>query len=140
MSHQGLNADREIGLCFSDLISLIRYCYDHEMKTVLLLICSNVFMTIAWYGHLKYRKAPLIATILVSWLIALLEYCFQVPANRIGYGEFTAFQLKIIQEVITLCVFVVFAWVYLGEGMRWNHAVSFAFLVGAVTLAFWGKL
>ena len=110
------------------------------MKTILLLICSNIFMTIAWYGHLKYRKAPLLAVIVVSWLIAFAEYCFQVPANRIGYGEFTGFQLKIIQEVITLCVFTVFAWWYLGEGIKWNHGVSFAFLVGAVTFAFWGKL
>ena len=97
------------------------------MKTILLLICSNIFMTIAWYGHLKYRKTPLLTVIVVSWLIAFAEYCFQVPANRIGYGEFTAFQLKIIQEVITLCVFVVFAWVYLGENIKWNHAVSFLF-------------
>lgn len=110
------------------------------MKTILLLCCSNIFMTIAWYGHLKYRQSPLFAAIVVSWLIAFAEYCFQVPANRIGYGEFTAFQLKIIQEVITLCVFVVFAGWYLGEGIRWNHAVSFLFLVGAVTFAFWGKL
>ncbi len=72
-------------------------------------------MTIAWYGHLKYRKAPLVTAKVVSWLIAFAEYCFQVPANRLGYSEFTAFQLKIIQEVITLCVFVVFAWSYLGE-------------------------
>jgi uncharacterized protein len=110
------------------------------MKTILLLICSNIFMTIAWYGHLKYRKAPLLTVILVSWLIAFAEYCFQVPANRIGYGEFTAFQLKVIQEVITLCVFVIFAWSYLGESIKWNHAASFLFLVGAVTFAFWGKL
>ena len=110
------------------------------MKTVLLLICSNIFMTIAWYGHLKYRQAPLFLAIVVSWTIAFAEYCFQVPANRIGYGEFTAFQLKIIQEVVTLCVFVVFAWVYLGERLQWNHAISFLFLVGAVTFAFWGKL
>src|ERR1700756_1669201 len=80
-----------------------------SMKTILLLICSNIFMTIAWYGHLKYRNAPLFAVIVTSWLIAFFEYCFQVPANRIGYGEFTAYQLKIIQEVITLCVFVAFA-------------------------------
>ncbi len=85
------------------------------MKTTLLLISSNIFMTIAWYGHLKYRKAPLVTAKVVSWLIAFAEYCFQVPANRLGYSEFTAFQLKIIQEVITLCVFVVFAWLYLGE-------------------------
>ncbi len=110
------------------------------MKTILLLVCSNIFMTIAWYGHLKYRKAPLLAVIMVSWLIAFFEYCFQVPANRIGYGEFTGYQLKVIQEVITLCVFVVFAWSYLGEGIKWNHAVSFLFLVGAVTFAFWEKL
>lgn len=110
------------------------------MKTVLLLICSNTFMTIAWYGHLKYRKAPLILAIVVSWMIAFFEYCFQVPANRFGYGEFTAYQLKIIQEIITLCVFVVFAWFYLGERMRWNHVVSFLFLVGAVAFAFWQKL
>jgi uncharacterized protein (DUF486 family) len=102
------------------------------MKTILLLICSNIFMTIAWYGHLKYRKAPLLTVILVSWLIAFAEYCFQVPANRIGYGEFTAFQLKVIQEVITLCVFVIFARSYLGESIKWSHAASFLFLVGAV--------
>ena len=110
------------------------------MRTVLLLICSNIFMTIAWYGHLKYRQAPLVLVIVVSWLIAFLEYCFQVPANRLGYGEFTAFQLKIIQEVITLIVFTVFAWVYLGERFKWNHAVSFLLLVGAVAFGFWGKL
>ena len=97
-------------------------------------------MTFAWYGHLKYRQAPLPLVIVTSWLIAFFEYCFQVPANRIGYGEFTGFQLKIIQEIITLCVFTVFAYFYLGEGLRWNHAVAFLFLIGAVTFAFWGKL
>jgi hypothetical protein len=110
------------------------------MKTILLLICSNIFMTMAWYGHLKYRNTPLILAILASWGIALLEYCFQVPANRFGYGQFTAFQLKIIQEVITLTVFVVFAWLYLGEQMKWNYAVSFLFILGAVVFAFWGRL
>ena len=110
------------------------------MTTIVLLICSNIFMTIAWYGHLRYRQAPLPTVILVSWMIAFLEYCFQVPANRIGYGEFTAFQLKVIQEVITLCVFVVFAWVYLGEHAKWNHVASFLCLVGAVAFAFWGRL
>src|SRR4051812_34218198 len=88
------------------------------MLTVLLLFVSNTFMTFAWYGHLKYRSAPLVAVILVSWLIALGEYCFQVPANRIGYGAFTGYQLKIIQESVTLIVFTVFAYWYLGEPMR----------------------
>jgi len=110
------------------------------MKTVLLLICSNVFMTIAWYGHLKYRRSPLFAAIVVSWLIAFVEYCFQVPANRIGYAEFTGFQLKIIQEVITLCVFVVFAQLYLGEKITWNYSLAFLCMLGAVAFAFWGKL
>ena len=107
------------------------------MWTVILLIISNTFMTFAWYGHLKYRSAPIVAAILVSWLIALGEYCFQVPANRIGYGQFTAYQLKIIQELITLAVFVVFAYFYLGEAIRWNHVASFGCIMGAVVLAFW---
>jgi len=110
------------------------------MKTVLLLICSNIFMTIAWYGHLKYRRAPLIAVIVVSWMIAFFEYCFQVPANRIGYGQFSGFQLKIIQEIITLCVFTVFAWIYLGEEITWNYGAAFLCILGAVAFAFWGKL
>jgi uncharacterized protein len=97
-------------------------------------------MTVAWYGHLRYRQAPLLSVIVASWMIAFFEYCFQVPANRIGYGEFTAFQLKIIQEVITLTVFTVFIYFYLGERLKWNHLVSFAFLVGAVLFGFWGQL
>ena len=110
------------------------------MKTILLLFCSNIFMTVAWYGHLRYRQTTLLTAIVASWSIAFFEYCFQVPANRIGYGQFTAFQLKIIQEVITLTVFTVFVYFYLGEGIKWNHAVSFAFLLGAVLFAFWGQL
>lgn len=106
------------------------------MWTVLLLIASNIFMTFAWYGHLKYKEKPLGLMILVSWLIAFFEYCLQVPANRMGYGTFTGFQLKIIQEIITLCVFVAFAYLYLGEAFRWNYAVSFLFLMGAVYFAF----
>jgi len=110
------------------------------MTTILLLTISNLFMTVAWYGHLKYRDRPLFVVIMASWLIAFFEYCFQVPANRIGYGEFTAFQLKIIQEVITLVIFTGFAFVYLGERVKWNHAAAFTCLVGAVGFAFWGKL
>jgi uncharacterized protein (DUF486 family) len=110
------------------------------MLTVVLLVVSNTFMTVAWYGHLRYRSAPLVEAILVSWLIAGVEYAFQVPANRIGYGVFTAYQLKIIQEVITLVVFSVFAFVYLGEAPRLNYIIAFGFLMCAVAAAFWNRL
>ena len=107
------------------------------MSTVLLLISSNVFMTFAWYGHLKYGHSwPLWKAILVSWLIALLEYCLAVPANRLGFGEFTGFQLKIIQEVVTLVVFMVFALTFLKEKFAWNYLVAFAFLGVAAFFAF----
>jgi uncharacterized protein len=110
------------------------------MLTILLLFCSNTFMTIAWYGHLRFRDRPLMQVIVVSWLIAFAEYCFQVPANRIGYGEFSGYQLKIIQEIITLIVFAVFAYFYLREAPRWNYLLSFGCLLGAVTFAFWDRL
>ena len=106
------------------------------MTTVLLLVASNIFMTFAWYGHLKHRDTPMIIAILVSWLIALGEYCLQVPANRLGYGKFTAYQLKIIQEVITLTVFMVFAALYLNEKFRWNHGAAFLCLASAAVFAF----
>jgi len=109
------------------------------VPTILLLLASNVFMTVAWYGHLRFRGKPLVAVILVSWGIAFVEYCLAVPANRIGYGQFTAYQLKILQECITLAVFVVFAWWYLGEEVRWNHAAAFVCLLAAVGFAFWGR-
>jgi uncharacterized protein len=107
------------------------------MLTIILLTVSNIFMTVAWYGHLKHRNAPLWEVILVSWGIAFFEYCFQVPANRYGYGQFTAPQLKIIQEVITLTVFSVFSVYYLGDQIRWNYAVSFFFVLVAVGFAFY---
>ena len=106
------------------------------MTTIILLTISNVFMTIAWYGHLKYRSSPLYLAILVSWSIAFFEYCFQVPANRIGYGQFTGAQLKTIQEVITLIVFAVFSVVYLKEPLKWNYLVGFGFMVMAVFFVF----
>ncbi|PIR00646.1 MAG: hypothetical protein COV66_05700 [Nitrospinae bacterium CG11_big_fil_rev_8_21_14_0_20_45_15] len=96
--------------------------------TIGLLILSNVFMTFAWYGHLKFKSEPLLTVILVCWGIALLEYCFQVPANRIGHGYFSAVELKTIQEVITLSVFAVFSIWYLGEPIHWNHVVGFVFI------------
>jgi len=98
------------------------------VATIGLLLLSNVFMTFAWYGHLKFKTAPLVTVILVSWAIAFFEYCLMVPANRIGHGYFNAAQLKTIQEVITLSVFVLFSWLYLGEAVRWNHLVGFGFI------------
>ncbi|MDD5602644.1 MAG: DMT family protein [Eubacteriales bacterium] len=106
------------------------------MLTVILLIISNIFMTFAWYGHLKYKQTALPLVILTSWLIAFFEYCFQVPANRIGSNYFSAAQLKMIQEVISLTVFAFFSLLYLKEAFRWNYAVSFMLLLGAVFFAF----
>jgi uncharacterized protein (DUF486 family) len=107
------------------------------LQTTVLLILSNTFMTMAWYGHLKYlHNKTLWVVILISWGIAFLEYCFQVPANRIGFKILDGYQLKILQEIITLLVFAVFAKLVLGETMRWNHMVSFAFLAGAAWFAF----
>jgi uncharacterized protein (DUF486 family) len=106
------------------------------MTTIILLTISNIFMTFAWYGHLKYRHAPLFKVIVISWLIAFLEYCFQVPANRIGSYEFSVAQLKTIQEVITLTVFSVFSVLYLGQPIRWNYLVGFGMMVLAVAVIF----
>ena len=107
------------------------------MSTALLLICSNVFMTFAWYGHLKYGHGwPLWKAIVVSWGIALIEYCLAVPANRWGYLHFSGFQLKILQESITLAVFIVFAVLFLQERLAWNYIVAFCLLVAAAVFAF----
>ncbi|MBI3245448.1 MAG: DMT family protein [Deltaproteobacteria bacterium] len=106
------------------------------MRTIILLTISNIFMTFAWYGHLKYTESALWKAILVSWLIAFAEYCFQVPANRLGYGQFSAAQLKTIQEVITLTVFCVFSVLYLKEELKWNYLVGFALVAGAVFFVF----
>lgn len=106
------------------------------MTTIILLIMSNIFMTMAWYGHLKYKQTALFKVIVISWLIAFVEYCFQVPANRIGHGHFSAVQLKTIQEVITLVVFCVFSVLYLKEDLRWNHGLGFLLMVLAVFIIF----
>ena len=107
------------------------------MRTILLLLASNVFMTAAWYGHLRHRNVPLWTAVLVSWGIAFFEYCLQVPANRIGYGRgFSAAELKTIQEVITLVVFVAFAHFYLHESPRWNVAVGFGFIALGAAFVF----
>ena len=101
-----------------------------------LLLLSNVFMTFAWYGQLKFPAAPLWAAVVISWGIAFFEYCLAVPANRIGHQVYSAAQLKTMQEIITLVVFAVFSVTYLGEKLQWNHAVSFLFLCGAAFFAF----
>ena len=106
------------------------------MKTVALLTISNTFMTFAWYGHLKFKDVTLWKVVLISWGIAFFEYCFQVPGNRLGYATFSAAQLKIIQEVITLLVFGIFAIFYLKEQLKWNYLVSFVLIIAAVYFAF----
>jgi uncharacterized protein len=106
------------------------------MRTIILLTVSNVFMTFAWYGHLKYKTSPLWIAIAASWGIAFVEYCFQVPANRIGSYQYTAAQLKTIQEVITLVVFCVFSVLYLKENLKWNYIVGFSFMIAAVFFIF----
>lgn len=95
---------------------------------ILLLCASNLFMTLAWYGHLRFRSAPIAVVILVSWGIAFVEYCLAVPANRIGHGHYSAAELKTMQEVITLVVFAAFSWLYLKEPLGWNHAAGFALI------------
>ena len=107
--------------------------------TIGLLVISNLFMTAAWYGHLKFKFEKLWVVILVSWGIAFFEYCFQVPANRIGYGALSAAQLKTIQEVITLAVFAGFSVVYLKEPLGWNHAVGFTLIAAGAAFVFSGR-
>jgi uncharacterized protein (DUF486 family) len=113
------------------------------LPTVLLLVASNTFMTFAWYYHVKKKAWPLLMAIGISWLIALPEYCLQVPANRLGHenfgGPFTAAQLKIIQEAITLCVFGVFSALVLGEKLRLNETIAFALIMVAVVIGMWGR-
>jgi uncharacterized protein (DUF486 family) len=109
---------------------------DDRLKAAALLLLSNTFMTVAWYGHLRFRSAPLWLAILASWGIAFFEYCLQVPGNRIGYRVASAYQLKVMQEAITLCVFIVFAALWLGEGLKPRFAVSFGLIFAAVAVAF----
>lgn len=106
-----------------------------SLKTILLLAASNIFMTFAWYGHLKFKRAPLISVILISWFIAFFEYCLQVPANRMGHGPFTAPQLKILQEAITFSVFAIFSFLYLREKPTLNDYVAFGLILLAVAVS-----
>ncbi len=105
--------------------------------TIGLLLISNIFMTFAWYGHLKFKASPLYFVILLSWGIAFFEYCFQVPANRMGHGYFSTAELKTIQEVITLLVFAFFSIWYLGEPFKWNYVVGFAFIAMGAFFVFY---
>ncbi|MBB2971201.1 DMT family protein [Mesorhizobium sp. RMAD-H1] len=114
----------------------MRVLLSPSILPILMLVASNVFMTFAWYGHLKFTKVPLIAVILVSWGIALVEYCFAVPANRIGHEVYSTAQLKTIQEVITLTVFVAFSVLYLKEPLTWQHLIGFALIACGATLIF----
>ncbi|HYC23225.1 MAG TPA: DMT family protein [Candidatus Bathyarchaeia archaeon] len=109
---------------------------NDTFKAAALLLVSNSFMTAAWYGHLRFRSAPMAVVVLASWGIAFFEYCFQVPANRIGYRMLSAYQLKIMQEAITLTVFMVFAAFWLGEGMKLKYLISFALILIAVAVGF----
>lgn len=106
---------------------------------IVLLLASNVFMTLAWYGHLRFRSAPLALVIGVSWGIALVEYCLAVPANRIGRSVYSAAELKTMQEVITLVVFAVFSWLYLNEPLHWNHALGFLLIGAGAAVVFLGR-
>jgi len=106
------------------------------MRTVTLLTASNIFMTFAWYGHLKFRDVALWKVILISWGIAFFEYCLMVPANRYGYGQFNAAELKTTQEIITLVVFSVFSVFYLKEELRWNYVVGFLLIIAAAFFIF----
>lgn len=106
------------------------------MRTIGLLVASNVFMTFAWYGHLKYKEVPLWKAIVASWGIAFFEYCLQVPANRWGHRQFSAVELKTIQEAVTLLVFCGFSVLYLDEKIRWNHLLGFALMTAAVFVVF----
>ncbi len=109
-----------------------------KIAPVLLLIASNVFMTLAWYGHLKFKSAPLLIVIAIAWGIAFVEYCLAVPANRIGHAVYSAAQLKTMQEVITLCVFAIFSVVYLKEQITWNTATGFALIALGAWFVFKG--
>ncbi len=110
------------------------------LTPILLLVGSNVFMTTAWYWHLRYKEVPLFSVILISWALAFVEYCLAVPANRFGSAVYSAAQLKTMQEVITLLVFAVFSIVYLKQGITWNHAVGFALIASGAFFVFRGPL
>ena len=109
------------------------------LAPIVLLVCSNVFMTLAWYGHLNFKAKPLILVVLASWGIAFIEYCLAVPANRFGHAIYSAAELKTIQEVVTLVVFAGFSVLYLKEPLGWNHAIGFALIAAGAGFVFSGR-
>jgi len=110
-----------------------------QIAPILMLIASNVFMTFAWYGHLRFKSTPLLIAIVVAWGIAFIEYCLAVPANRIGSAVYSTAELKTMQEVITLCVFILFSWLFLREQLSWNHFLGFALIAAGAAVVFLGK-
>ncbi len=110
-----------------------------QVAPILMLVASNVFMTFAWYGHLKFKSTPLLIAIVVSWGIAFVEYCLAVPANRIGSATYSTAELKTMQEVITLVVFVLFSWLFLKEQLSWNHLLGFTLIAVGAGVVFLGK-
>jgi hypothetical protein len=118
------------------LLPASMYLPSPRMKRIVLLTISNIFMNLAWYGHLKFKNQGLWLVILAGWALAFFEYCFQVPTSRIGSSEWTVPQLKVLQECITLIVFTLVAFVLFHSPLRWNYAVSYAFIVAAVFFAF----
>jgi uncharacterized protein (DUF486 family) len=109
------------------------------LTPIVLLVCSNVFMTLAWYGHLNFKAKPLILVVMASWAIAFIEYCLAVPANRYGHSLYSAAELKTIQEVVTLVVFCGFSVLYLKEPLGWNHAIGFALIGAGAAFVFSGR-
>jgi uncharacterized protein (DUF486 family) len=110
-----------------------------QVAPILMLVASNIFMTFAWYGHLKFKSTPLLIAIIVAWGIAFIEYCLAVPANRLGSAVYSTAELKTMQEVITLCVFVGFSWLFLREPLSWNHYLGFALIAAGAAVVFLGK-
>ncbi|MBL8547022.1 MAG: DMT family protein [Hyphomonadaceae bacterium] len=115
------------------------FLFSPHVAPIIMLVASNVFMTFAWYGHLKFKSTPLLIAIVISWGIAFVEYCLAVPANRIGSAAYSTAELKTMQEVITLCVFVVFSTLFLREQLSWNHFVGFILIAAGAAFVFLGK-
>ena len=118
------------------MLRILSAPWGARVLPVALLLISNVFMTFAWYWHLKYKMQPLWSVIAISWVIALIEYCFAVPANRFGSAVYSPAELKTIQEIVTLCVFAVFSVTYLGASLRWQHLAGFTLIAAGAFLVF----